>query len=87
MNHFRYVTQGVCSQVIEFDIDDAGLLHNVVIVGGCAGNTKGLCALVEGRSAREVAKRLSSIDCKGRGTSCPDQLSKAIGQALNQPTP
>lgn len=79
---FQFTPVGVCSQHIEFDIDKDGMLHNLTFVGGCHGNTQGLVALAEGRPAEEVSKCLAGINCRGRGTSCPDQLSKALREAL-----
>lgn len=79
---YSYNPTGVCSRAIEFEIDSNGILHNVSFVGGCHGNTQGICALAEGRPAADVYKCLHAIDCKGRGTSCPDQLSRAIEAAL-----
>ena len=70
--------QGVCSRGAEFDIDDQGLLRNVKIIGGCPGNTHGVSLLSEGRDAREIASMLKGTDCRGKGTSCPDQLARAI---------
>lgn len=79
---YKYIPTGVCSRAIEFEIDENGLLHNVVFTGGCSGNTGGVSALAEGRPASEVMKILKGIDCRGRGTSCPDNFSKAIAEAL-----
>ena len=79
---YRYTPTGVCSRLIEFEIDQNGMLHNIAFEGGCHGNTQGLCALAEGQPAQEVARRLSGINCKGRGTSCPDNLAQAIIKAL-----
>lgn len=76
-----YKTSGVCSRSIEFDIDD-GIIHNVKFNGGCAGNTQGIAALVEGMKAEDVIKRCKNIQCGMKGTSCPDQLAKAIEKAL-----
>lgn len=76
-----YMTKGTCSRAIHFDIKD-GKLTNVQFVGGCNGNTQGVAALVEGMDAKEAVKRLKGINCNGRGTSCPDQLARAIEQAL-----
>lgn len=81
---YTYTPAGVCSRRIDFDIDTDGTLRNVEFTGGCHGNTQGLCALAEGRHAAQVADTLANIDCRGRGTSCPDQLSRAIRQALSQ---
>ena len=79
---YQYQTKGVCSRSITFDIDETGLVRNVRFEGGCHGNTQGLCALIEGMDAREAVSRLEGIDCRGRGTSCPDQLAKALRKAL-----
>lgn len=76
--------KGVCSMQIKFEIDDNKIVKNVQFLGGCNGNSKGLSALVEGMSADEVIKRLSGINCNGKGTSCPDQLAKAIDSAVNE---
>lgn len=80
---YTYQAQRTCSQSIDFDIVD-GRVTNVVFNGGCDGNTQGVAKLVEGRPAEEVIELLSGIDCQGRGTSCPDQLSKALSLALKQ---
>lgn len=72
-----YKTQGVCSRQINFDIID-GKLHNVEFIGGCPGNLLAIGKLVEGKDAKEIADILLGNDCRGRGTSCADQLAKAI---------
>ncbi len=80
MKH-TYYPQGTCSQVIEFEIID-GVIHNVQFYGGCDGNTQGVGRLVEGMKAEEVVQRLEGIHCGFKPTSCPDQLAKAIRQAM-----
>ncbi len=74
---FEYTPQGVCSRKINFDIVD-GKLHNVRFTGGCPGNLIAIGKLVEGMDARQVAEMLAGNPCGLRGTSCADQLSKAI---------
>ncbi|WP_293841426.1 TIGR03905 family TSCPD domain-containing protein [uncultured Phascolarctobacterium sp.] len=74
---FSYATKGVCSRKITFDIVD-GKLHNVQFEGGCPGNLLAISKLVEGKDALEIAELLAGNDCRGRGTSCADQLSHAI---------
>ena len=74
----QYKTQGVCSQLINYDIDDNGKVRNVSFVGGCNGNLQGIGKLVEGMSADEVIERLEGIKCGFKNTSCPDQLAKAL---------
>ena len=75
-------TSGTCSRQIHFEIEN-GVLKNVSFVGGCNGNLQGVSHLVEGMNVDDVIKRLEGIDCNGRGTSCPDQLAKALKNAVN----
>ena len=70
-----YKTHGTCSQQISFDLQD-GKIHNLKFVGGCNGNLKGICSLVEGMDANEVISKLEGIRCGFKSTSCPDQLAK-----------
>ena len=67
----------VCSQEMIIEID-GDVIKKVTIVGGCAGNTVGISRLVEGMKVDEAIKRLKGIPCGLRGTSCPDQLAKAL---------
>lgn len=78
-----YKTKGVCAKEIHFEIEN-DKIKSVQFIGGCSGNTQGVARLVQGMEVQEAINRLSGIDCNGRGTSCPDQLSKALRQALNQ---
>lgn len=78
---FTYKTSGVCSREIHFDIVD-GKLHHVIFDGGCPGNLAAIGKLVEGKDAKAVADLLKGNDCRGRGTSCADQLAKAIAEHL-----
>lgn len=77
---YNHICEGTCSRAVSFDIVD-GKLKNVAFMGGCNGNTQGLCALLEGMDAAEAQKRLSGIRCGNRPTSCPDQLSQGIAAA------
>lgn len=76
-----YTPKGVCSRKITAEVED-GIVKSVRFVGGCNGNTQGICRLVEGMKAEEAIKRLENINCNGKGTSCPDQLAKALRSAL-----
>lgn len=77
---YTFVPRGVCSRKITFDVED-GIVKNIRFAGGCAGNTQGVSALAEGMTADELIKRLSGIRCGFKGTSCPDQLAKAVAEA------
>lgn len=74
-----YIPKGVCAREIFFDIDK-DIVKNVRFVGGCSGNLQGIAKLVEGMPVAKVIERLKNIDCNNKGTSCPDQLSKALQQ-------
>lgn len=76
-----YKTKGVCSRNISFDIVD-GKVIDVRFDGGCNGNTKGIASLVEGMPIEEAIRRMEGIQCGFKGTSCPDQLARALKQAI-----
>ena len=80
-----YRTSGTCSRAINVELEN-DTVKKVVFEGGCNGNTQGVAKLVEGMNVYEVIRRLEGTDCNGRGTSCPDQLAKALRKALAQRT-
>lgn len=80
---YDFTPRGVCARHITFDIND-GIISNVVFTGGCNGNLKAISKLVEGRPASEVAEILRGNICAGKRTSCADQLSLALLEALGQ---
>lgn len=80
--HYEYKTKGTCSQYIYFDIED-GIIRNIQFLGGCNGNLKGICALVEGQPAEEVIRKVEGIRCGMKDTSCPDQLARALKEAIS----
>ena len=81
--NYKYRTSGVCSSMVEFDLDD-GIVTNVKYTGGCNGNLKGIAAMAEGMKAEDVIKKLEGIKCGFKNTSCPDQFAKALRTALSQ---
>ncbi|MCR5267257.1 MAG: TIGR03905 family TSCPD domain-containing protein [Lachnospiraceae bacterium] len=80
MKH-TYTTRGTCSKQITFDLTD-GVVSNVSYVGGCNGNLQGVSKLVEGQKAEDLIAKLKGIQCGMKGTSCPDQLARALEEAL-----
>lgn len=74
---YQYRTKGVCSRQITFDIVD-DKVTDVHFEGGCSGNTQGVSRLIEGMSVDEAIRRIEGIKCGFKGTSCPDQLAKAL---------
>lgn len=79
---YIYKTKGTCSQKIIIELEQ-DIIKKVTIVGGCAGNTKGISKLVEGMKIDEVISKLKGIPCGNKGTSCPDQLAKALEEIKN----
>ena len=78
---YTYTPKGVCSRSIEIETD-GDIIKSVKFTGGCGGNTQGVSKLAVGMKITDAIERLSGIDCNGRGTSCPDQLSRALQEAL-----
>lgn len=81
---YTFIPKGVCSRQITIELSDDGIIEEVRFMGGCSGNTQGVAALVKGMNAKEAIARMKGIDCNGRGTSCPDQLAKALTEALEK---
>ena len=78
---YSYKTKGTCAMKIDFEIVD-GKVYNVKFTGGCHGNLQGIGRLVDGMPAEQVIERLGGIRCGFKTTSCPDQLAKALTEAL-----
>ncbi len=79
----NYRTQGTCARGISFELED-GIVRDISFVGGCNGNLKGISALAEGKKAEDVIEILSGIRCGMKNTSCPDQLARALREALDK---
>ena len=77
METITYIPRGVCSRQIHISID-GDTIKDAKFVGGCNGNTQGICALVRGMKIDDVISRLEGIKCGPRSTSCPDQLARAL---------
>ena len=81
---YSFIPSGVCSRMINIELDDDGVIEKVQFIGGCNGNTSGISQLVKGMQAEDVIERLKNVDCNGKGTSCPAQLALALEQALEE---
>ena len=82
MAKHTYTPTGVCARQIDFEIDDEGKMHNLKFVGGCNGNLKAIGLLLEGADAKYAAETLKGNQCGTRGTSCADQLARAIESVI-----
>ena len=81
MKHIDYKTTGTCAKVIHFERDAENRIHNISFEGGCNGNLKAVAKLCEGMKAEDISARLLGNLCGNRGTSCADQLAKAVMSA------
>lgn len=80
--HYEYKTQGTCSKLITFDIDD-NIITNIKFHGGCDGNLKAISKILEGAAVEEIEGKLLGNTCGWKSTSCADQLAKAVRKAYD----
>ena len=73
-----YVPHGVCSSLIEFEVDDNNILKELKVTHGCNGNLKAVSKLCVGRNIDNIINDLEGIKCGFKDTSCPDQIAKAL---------
>ena len=78
--HVQYETYGTCSKMIDVTVDENNIIQQVSFLGGCNGNLQGICQLVKGQHVDNVISKLNGIRCGTKGTSCPDQLCRALEQ-------
>ena len=79
--HITYRPKGVCSQLMDIDVED-GIIEKVVVKGGCSGNLQGISSLLVGMKAEDAIARMEGISCGFKDTSCPDQLAKALKNCI-----
>lgn len=77
---YVYKTRGTCSTLIEVELE-GNVVKDVKFTGGCNGNLQAIPRLVEGMTVDEVERRIGGICCNMKGTSCGDQLAKALREA------
>ena len=83
----QYRTRGTCSTMINLTLDENHVIQDVSFTGftgGCNGNLQGISKLVIGQRAEDVIPKIDGICCGYKNTSCPDQLAKALKQAIGQ---
>ena len=81
--HIEYRTRGTCARQVIVDVED-GVISDCSFVGGCAGNTAGVAALVKGMKVEDAIARLKGIQCGFKPTSCPDQLALALEESIEK---
>ncbi len=82
---YSYETETVCAKVINFDLD-GDVVSNVEFVGGCNGNLKAISKLVDGLKVEDIKEKCQGLTCGNRDTSCTDQLTKALTEAVGKAT-
>ena len=83
MKSIEFAPRGVCARRIHITLEGE-IIKEVSFMGGCAGNTQGVAALVAGMPATEAIARLEGIRCGVKSTSCPDQLAQAMKEYLGR---
>lgn len=78
---YTYYTSGTCSSQIDFEVED-NVIKQVFFTGGCHGNLQGISRLVQGMTCDEAIAKLEGIRCGYKATSCPDQLARALKEAM-----
>ena len=80
---YEYRTRGTCSQKVCFNLE-GNIVSDVEVIGGCNGNLKGICTLIDGMTVEEIYRKLAGIRCQLKPTSCPDQIAKAVMAAYRE---
>ena len=81
---YTFKTQNTCAKRIRFDLNKNIVTNVEFLDGGCPGNLQALPRLVEGMTVEEIEKKLGGINCAGKGTSCADQLARAVKKAYEE---
>lgn len=80
---YTYIPRGVCARQMKIELD-GNVIKSVEILGGCSGNLQGISSLVVGMTVEHAVERMKGIRCGFKSTSCPDQLSIALTEALSK---
>jgi len=80
---YTYIPRGVCARQMKIELD-GNVIKRVEILGGCSGNLQGISSLVVGMTVEHAVERMQGIRCGFKSTSCPDQLSIALTEAMKQ---
>ena len=81
---YTFETENTCSKIIKFNLNGNVVTDVRFLGGGCPGNLQALPRLVEGMTVEEIETKIGGVTCGRRGTSCADQLAKAVRLAYNK---
>lgn len=80
--NYVYKPSGVCSQKMEFEIQD-NIIKDFKVIGGCSGNLEGIRSLIMNMDIDTVIEKLQGIKCGFKNTSCPNEISRALMEYKN----
>ena len=81
---YSFQPRGVCSQAMRVEVDDQGIIQKLEVLGGCSGNLQGISRLIVGMRAEDAIAKMEGVKCGFKDTSCPDQLSIALREAMKE---
>lgn len=81
---YSFETKNTCCKLIKFDLNGNIVTNVEFLGGGCPGNLKALPKLVDGMKVDEIEEKIGGVTCGARGTSCADQLAKAVKEAYEK---
>lgn len=81
---FSFPNVGTCSKQTNIVLNDDHTIESIEVIGGCNGNLKGICQLLKGMKAEDAIERMKGTLCGSKPTSCPDQISITLEEALQK---
>lgn len=83
MIEFDFTPHGVCARNIHVAVSDDGkTVEHIEFMGGCNGNLKAVSKLVAGQPVQQIVDLLAGNTCGPRPTSCADQMTLALKEAV-----
>lgn len=81
---YIFETENTCAKKVKFNLDGNKVTDVQFLEGGCPGNLQALPKLLEGMTVEEIEEKIGGISCGRKGTSCADQLAKAVRKAYDE---
>lgn len=81
---YTFETKNTCAKRIRFNLEGNVVTNVQFLDGGCPGNLQAVPRLVEGMTVEEIEEKIGGIICGIKGTSCADQLAKAVRKAYEE---
>lgn len=81
--YYTVTPQNICPTSISFNLE-GNVVTDISFVRGCDGNLKALSRLVDGMTVEQIEGYLKGNICGKRGTSCADQLARAVWEKYEE---